>query len=113
MRCRVFAGSSSSYLLYRKVDGVCREQYHHRKPDDDRDRGLRLQSLSNNSVDISNGFDQTTLGFPSSYVGALQKKSFPQITNQSLATEGTLNSGPCGLLLAQLRPWSFKVARQA
>jgi hypothetical protein len=88
------AGSSSSYLLYRKVDAFAVNNTITVSPTMIVTAGFGFNRFPNNTLDISNGFDQTTLGFPSSYVSALQKKSFPQITNQSLSTEGTLNSGP-------------------
>jgi trimeric autotransporter adhesin len=89
-----FAGSSSSYLLYRKVDAFAVNNTITVSPTMIVTAGFGFNRFPNNTLDISNGFDQSTLGFPSSYVTALQKKAFPQITNQSLATEGTLNSGP-------------------
>ena len=84
------AGSSSSYLLYRKVDAFAVNNTITVSPTMIVTAGFGFNRFPNNTLDISNGFDQTTLGFPTSYVGALQKKAFPQITNQSLATEGTL-----------------------
>ncbi len=89
-----FAGSSSSYLLYRKVDAFAVNNAIIVSPTMIVTAGFGFNRFPNNTLDISNGFDQTKLGFPSSYVSALQKQAFPQITNQSLATEGTLNSGP-------------------
>lgn len=89
-----FAGSSSSCLLYRKVDSFAVNNIITVSPTMIVTAGYGFNRFPNNTLDISNGFDQATLGFPSSYVSALQKKAFPQITNQSLATEGTLNSGP-------------------
>ena len=89
-----FAGSSSSYLLYRKVDAFAVNNAIIVSPTMIVTAGFGFNRFPNNTLDISDGFDQTTLGFPSSYVSALQKQAFPQITNQSLATEGTLNSGP-------------------
>jgi hypothetical protein len=89
-----FAGSSSSYLLYRKVDAFAVNNTITVSPTMIVTAGFGFNRFPNKTLDISDGFDQTTLGFPSSYVSALQKKAFPQITNQSLSTEGTLNSGP-------------------
>ncbi len=89
-----FPGSSSSYLLYRKVDAFAVNTTITVSPSMIVTAGFGFNRFPNNTLDISNGFDQTTLGFPTSYVSALQKAAFPQITNQSLSTEGTLNSGP-------------------
>ena len=113
MHSKVFAGSSSSYLLYRKVDAFAVNNTITVSPTMIVTAGFGFNRFPNNTLDISNGFDQTTLGFPTSYVSALQKKAFPQITNQSLATEGTLELRSCRLLLAQLRSRSFEIARQA
>ena len=46
-------------------------------------------------MDISNGFNQSSLGFPANYTSALTKAAFPQITTDAgLSPEGTANSGP-------------------
>ncbi len=89
-----YPGSSSSYLLYRKVDAFAVNTTITASPSMIVTAGFGFNRFPNNTLDISSGFDQTTLGFPTSYVSSLQKAAFPQITNQSLSTEGTLNSGP-------------------
>ena len=88
-------GSSSSYLLYRKVDATSIQNTITVTPTTLLTVGFGFNRFPNNTVDISNGFDQSTLGFPSNYVSALTKKSFPQVTTDSgLSPEGTANSGP-------------------
>ena len=56
--------------------------------------GYGFNRFPNNSLDSSAGFDQTTLGFPSSYVSQLQKKSFPVVNMTNFASLGGSNSGP-------------------
>jgi hypothetical protein len=90
-----FAGSSSSYLLYRKVDATSIQNTITLTPTTLMTVGFGFNRFPNNTVDISNGFDQATLGFPTSYIAALTKKAFPQIsTDAGLSSEGTANSGP-------------------
>ncbi|NYF77785.1 TonB-dependent receptor [Granulicella arctica] len=91
------AGSSSSYLLYRKVDAVGIQNTITLNPTTILTVGFGFNRFPNNTLDISQGFDQTTLGLPTSYVSALKKTGFPAITTSSatnLAYEGTSNSGP-------------------
>jgi hypothetical protein len=90
-----FAGSSSSYLLYRKVDATSIQNTITLNPTTLLTVGFGFNRFPNNTLDISNGFNQATLGFPANYVSALAKQSFPQITTDSgLSPEGTANSGP-------------------
>ena len=89
------AGSSSSYLLYRKVDATSIQNTITLTPTTLLTVGFGFNRFPNNTVDISNGFDQATLGFPSNYTSAITKKAFPQITTDSgLSPEATANSGP-------------------
>jgi hypothetical protein len=92
-----FAGSSSSYLLYRKVDAIGIQNTITLNPTTVLTVGFGFNRFPNDTKDISTGFDQTTLGLPGAYVSALPKKGFPRITTSSannLAFEGTSNSGP-------------------
>ena len=85
-----------SYLLYRKVDETGVNSTFTITPTTIAFVGFGFNRFPNNTLDLSQGFDQTTLGLPSSYVSSLQKKSFPYIngTAQYLAQLGTANSGP-------------------
>lgn len=89
------AGSSTSYLLYRKVDATSIQNTITLTPTTLLTVGFGFNRFPNNTVDISNGFQQSTLGFPASYTSALTKAAFPQITTDSgLTPEATANSGP-------------------
>ncbi|MDP9050039.1 MAG: carboxypeptidase regulatory-like domain-containing protein, partial [Acidobacteriota bacterium] len=89
------AGASGSYLLYRKVDAVGVQNTVTLNPTTLLTVGFGFNRFPNDTRDISNGFDQATLGFPAYYVAAQSKKSFPRITaDSSLVNEGTSNSGP-------------------
>ncbi len=89
------AGASGSYLLYRKVDAVGIQNTITLDPKTVMTVGFGFNRFPNDTQDISKGFDQTTLGFPTSYVAAQSKKAFPRITaDTSLVNEGTSNSGP-------------------
>ena len=89
------AGSSSSYLLYRKVDAIGLQNTISLNSTTLLTVGFGFNRFPNDTKDISSGFDQTTLGFPSTYTSALSKSGFPRITTDSgLSNEGTSNSGP-------------------
>jgi hypothetical protein len=89
------AGSSSSYLLYRKVDAVGIQNTITLNPTTLLTVGFGFNRFPNDTRDISSGFNQATLGFPANYLSALSKSGFPAITADSgLANEGTSNSGP-------------------
>ncbi len=88
-------GSSSSYLLYRKVDAVAVQNTITLTPTTVATVGFGFNRFPNNTEDISTGFNQATLGFPDSYTSALAKSGFPAITGDAgLSSEGTSNSGP-------------------
>ena len=90
-----FAGSSSSYLLYRKVDAIGIQNTITVTPTTVLTVGFGFNRFPNNTADISQGYNQAALGFPASYLSALSKSGFPAITTDSgLALEGTSNSGP-------------------
>ena len=89
------AGSSSSYLLYRKVDAIGIQNTITVTPTTLLTVGFGFNRFPNDTQDISKGFNQSTLGFPSTYLSALSKTGFPRITADSgLSNEGTSNSGP-------------------
>ncbi|ADW69922.1 outer membrane beta-barrel protein [Granulicella tundricola] len=89
------AGSSSSYLLYRKVDAIGIQNTITITPTTLLTVGFGFNRFPNNTLDISNGFNQSTLGFPANYAAAISKPAFPEITTDSgLSQEGTANSGP-------------------
>ncbi|MCU1222202.1 MAG: TonB-dependent receptor plug [Edaphobacter sp.] len=90
-----FAGSSSSYLLFRKVDAMGIQNTITINPTTVATVGFGFNRFPNDTQDISKGFNQATLGFPSNYLAALSKTGFPAITGDSgLSNEGTSNSGP-------------------
>ena len=90
-----FAGSSSSYLLYRKVDAIGIQNTITLNPTTVLTAGFGFNRFPNDTKDISVGFDQAKLGFPSNYLAALSKTGFPAITGDAgLASQGTSNSGP-------------------
>lgn len=88
--------SQGSYQLFRKVDETGVNSTFTITPTTVAFAGFGFNRFPNNTLDTSAGFDQTTLGLPSSYVGQLQKKSFPYIngSSQNLQQLGTANSGP-------------------
>ena len=89
------AGSSSSYLLFRKVDAMGIQNTITLTPTTVLTVGFGFNRFPNDTQDISKGFNQSTLGFPSTYLSALSKTGFPRITTDSgLTNEGTSNSGP-------------------
>ncbi|WP_263417481.1 TonB-dependent receptor [Terriglobus albidus] len=90
-----FAGDTNSYLLYRKVDATTVNTTYTLNPTTVLTVGWGFNRFPNNTLDLTNNYDQTQLGLPSSYVSALQKKSFPRVTlTQINAQLGTNNSGP-------------------
>lgn len=90
------ASYSGSYLLYRKVDAIGIQNTITLNPTTVLTVGFGFNRFPNDTKDISSGFDQTTLGFPSYYTSAMSKKAFPRITTDgtTLVNEGTSNSGP-------------------
>jgi hypothetical protein len=82
------------YLLFRKVDAINWNNTFLPSPTMVVTVGYGFNRFPNNSLDSSAGFDQTTLGFPSSYVSQLQKKSFPVVNMTNFASLGGANSGP-------------------
>lgn len=89
-----FAGGTSAYLLYRKVDAFSQNNVITLNPTTILTVSYGQNRFPNNTLDLTTNFDQATLGLPASYVSGLQKKAFPAITMQSAASFGTNNSGP-------------------
>jgi hypothetical protein len=88
-----FAGSTLSDHLFRDVDGVAQNNTIILNPTTVLTAGYGFNRFPNKYVDIDNGFNQSTLGFPASYVSALQLSAFPNITMQTAATQGNNNPG--------------------
>jgi hypothetical protein len=95
------ASYSGSYLLYRKVDATGIQNTITLNPTTVLTVGFGFNRFPNDTQDISSGFDQSTLGFPSYYTSAMSKKAFPRIVTDgscpngtTLVCEGTSNSGP-------------------
>ncbi|MEG9432331.1 TonB-dependent receptor [Terriglobus sp. ADX1] len=89
-----FAGGTTAYLLYRKVDAFNQNNVITLNPTTILTVSYGQNRFPNNTLDLTSNYDQTQLGFPSSYANSLQKKAFPAITMQSAASFGTNNSGP-------------------
>jgi hypothetical protein len=90
-----FAGDTNSYLLYRKVDATTVNSVITINPTTVATVGWGFNRFPNNTLDLTNNYDQTQLGLPSSYVAGLQKKSFPRLTLSQIGMQiGTNNSGP-------------------
>ncbi|GAC1355371.1 MAG: hypothetical protein NVSMB3_00480 [Acidobacteriaceae bacterium] len=87
-------GPQSSYLLYRKVDAVTQNNTFTLNPTTIATVGFGFNRFPNNTLDLSNGYDITQLGFASSLAGALPKRAIPSVVMQNAATSGTNNSGP-------------------
>jgi hypothetical protein len=90
-------GSSTptiTHLLYRKVDAVSNNNTFTLNPTTVLTVGYGFNRFPNNTLDLSDGYNQTKLGLPASYVNSLQKASFPQISMQTAAPLGTNNAGP-------------------
>ena len=90
-----FAGSTTSYLLYRKVDAFNQNNIFTLNPTTVLTVSYGQNRFPNNTLDLTSNYNQATqLGFPSAYASALQKAAFPAITMQQAASFGTNNSGP-------------------
>lgn len=90
-----FAGGTTAYLLYRKVDDFGQNNVFTLNPTTVATISYGQNRFPNNTLDLTTNYDQAaSLGFPASYANALQKKAFPAITMQTAASFGTNNSGP-------------------
>jgi hypothetical protein len=87
------AGASTERTLFRKVDAVAQNNTFTLTPTTVLTVGYGFNRFPNNYVDATNGFDQTSLGLPTSYVSGLQKASFPGVTMQSATSLGNNNPG--------------------
>ncbi len=88
-----FAHSTLTDTLYRKVDAIAQNNTITLNPTTVLTVGYGFNRFPNMYVDALAGYDQGSLGFPSAYASALQKKSFPQITMQTSASQGNNNPG--------------------
>ncbi len=90
-----FAGGTTAYLLYRKVDAVNVNNVFTINPTTIATVSYGQNRFPNNTLDLTTNYDQAAqLGFPAAYAAGLQKKAFPAITMQQAASFGTNNSGP-------------------
>jgi hypothetical protein len=79
--------------LFRKVDATTVNTVYELSPTSVLTVGFGYNRFPNFSADISQGYDQTQLGFNSTYVSSLQKAAFPTISSQSLPSLGGGSSG--------------------
>ena len=84
----------SSYLLYRKVDAISLNNTFTINPTTIATIGFGFNRFPNSTLDLSNGYDITQLGFSSGFASSLPKKAFPAVVMLNAATNGTNNSGP-------------------
>ena len=92
-----FAGDEvpqSSYLLFRKVDAISQHNTITLNPTTLVTVGFGFNRFPNNTLDLSNGYNITNLGFSSGFASSLQKQAFPAVVMLNAATNGTSNSGP-------------------
>ncbi len=89
----VLAGGSGTHVLFRRVDGINLNNTFTISPSTVLTIGYGFNRFPNNTLDVSNGFNQEQLGFPASYVNSLQKASFPAITMQTAAALGASDPG--------------------
>lgn len=91
-----FAGTSGSYLLYRKVDATTANTVYTINPSTVATVGFGFNRFPNNTLDLTSNYDLgTNLGFTGPYASQTQKKAFPGITfTQINLPVGTNNSGP-------------------
>ena len=87
-------GYSGSYLLFRKVDAVAQHNTLVLSPSSLLTVGFGFNRFPNNTVDLSHGYDLTTLGFGSGFASGLQKDAIPALLFVSGTQNGTNNSGP-------------------
>lgn len=84
----------STYLLFRKVDAVSQNNTFTLNPTTVLTVGFGFNRFPNNTVDLSNGYDITKLGFSPGLASALPKKAIPAVVMLNAATDGTNDSGP-------------------
>lgn len=82
-------------LLFRKVDAVATNNTFTLNPTTIATFGFGFNRYPNNSPQASTGYNQTTLGFPGSYVSGIPAPDPPTISlGSSFATVGGADSGP-------------------
>lgn len=89
----ILAGGPGTHVLLRKVDAIEQNDTFTLNPTTVLTLGYGFNRFPNNTLDQSNGFNQTQLGLPASYVKSMQKASFPGITMQTAASLGANNPG--------------------
>ncbi len=90
-----FAGASSSYLLYRKVDAFEQNNVVTLNPTTILTVGYGQNRFPNNTLDLTSNYNVgTQLGFQGPFSSQLQKAAFPELTFSQLPQLGTNNSGP-------------------
>ncbi len=90
-----FAGASSSYLLFRKVDAFEQNNVITLNPTTVLTVGYGQNRFPNNTLDLTSNYNVgTQLGFQGPFASQLQKAAFPEFTFSQLPQLGTNNSGP-------------------
>ncbi len=90
-----FAGSSSSYLLYRKVDAFEQNNVITLNPTTVLTVGYGQNRFPNNTLDLTSGYSTATqLGIQGPFGTSAQKQAFPELAFSQLPQLGTNNSGP-------------------
>ena len=90
-----FAGSSVSYLLYRKVDAFEQNNVITLNPTTVLTVGYGQNRFPNNTLDLTSGYNTATqLGIQGPFGSSLQKQAFPELAFSQLPQLGTNNSGP-------------------
>ena len=88
------AQNNTAHVLFRKVDAISQNNTFTLSPTAVLTVGYGFNRFPNNDLGLSNGYNQTKLGLPASYVNSLQKASFPAITMQTAPSLGGSNGGP-------------------
>ncbi|SEC25026.1 Carboxypeptidase regulatory-like domain-containing protein [Terriglobus roseus] len=90
-----FAGASSSYLLYRKVDAVTLNNVITLTPTTVLTVGYGQNRFPNNTLDLTSNYNTATqLGIQGPFGTSVQKQAFPELAFSQLPQLGTNNSGP-------------------
>lgn len=89
----VFPGGFGTHVLFRRVDATQQNNTFTLNPSTVLTIGWGFNRFPNNTLDLSNGFNQTELSLPAAYVNSLQKASFPAITMQTAAALGASDPG--------------------
>ena len=90
-----FAGTSGSYLLYRKVDAVTLNNVITLTPTTVLTIGYGQNRFPNNTLDLTSNYNTAAqLGIQGPFGTSLQKQAFPELSFSQLPQLGTNNSGP-------------------